>query len=163
MSPNWKFHYEQTDYSLLMASGKGEVRSTSNKDVLIVEVDSLGVPVNGAENIALSDLVLRLNLEALKPLADSMDKATSFYKIGEVERVDLQIVVAPEWMVPCYVDIVSMDSRSQVLTLEQVKTHLREDIERIQGEIESSGLMTFLRRKKAEGVFDPDVEPPVLN
>lgn len=163
MFPNWKFHYEETDYSLLRASGHGEVRSTSNKDILIVEVDSLGVPVNGAENITLSDLVLNLNVAALKPSSDSMDKVASFYKIGEVERVELQVVVAPEWMVPCYVDIVSLDSRSQVLTLEQVKTQLREDIERIQGEMESSGLINFFRRKKAEGAFDSGTEPPVLN
>lgn len=157
------FQFEPTDFWGEIVSGQGEVRSTTRKEALIVKVDSFGVPVKESDNYTLSEFVWDSTMLSLGLHSIVLTEATSFYKIGEIEIIDLQIVVTPEWMIPCVVEIVRLDPNSQVLTLDQVKTQLREGIERLQGEMESSGLMTYLRRKKAERGFDPDAEPPVLN
>ncbi len=162
-SSNSEFQFEPTDFWNEIVLGQGELRSAYRKEALIVRVDSFGVPVKESDNLTLSKFIWDTTVSSLWPVPWISGEALSFFKVGEIEVIELQVVVTPEWMIPCVVEIVRLDPKSQVLTLEQVKTLLREDIERFQGEMESSGLMTYLRRKKAEGVFDPDVETPVLN
>jgi hypothetical protein len=162
-SSNTDSQFEPTDFWGEIVSGQGELRSTRRKEALIVKVDSFGVPVKESSNFTFSEFAWDSTMLSIGLFPIVLAEPSSFYKLGEIEIIELQIVVTPGWMIPCIVEIVRLDPSSQVLTLEQVKSQLREDFERLESEMESSGLMTYLRRKKAERSLDPDVEPPVLN